>query len=70
MAEREEMLNGELFRLVCPQGCDGERLALKAVAEELFLLTVAGMAQCSGGKALLSNEVNSHYSAVRPGKEN
>ena len=64
MVECEETLNGELFRVVCPQGCDGERLALKAVAEELFLLTMAGMAQCSGGKGLLSNEENSHYSAV------
>lgn len=69
MVECEEMLNGEPFRLVFPQGCDGEKLALKPVAEELFLLIVAGMAQCFGGKALLSNEVNSHNSAVWPGRE-
>lgn len=37
------MLNGELFRLFYLHGRDGERLGLKAVAEELFLLILAGI---------------------------
>lgn len=48
----EEMLC-RLFWLVCPYNCKGER----------FFFPVSGacpVAQCCGGKALFSNEVNSH----------